>query len=197
MAIWCGQPDLMGLCEGATVYVAARGPRSAVVVLDGDLDEAATRELMNTIWREAQRPQCRIVYIVLITLRGEIDNLTLYCNTTLGLLPERVATVAYLATCCGAGLYLAGRCHLHFASPTAIIGHAECWSADGTPREGLTDQMVALLEHELPDVHPRTWPRLVNHAINGEQAEALQIATCKRSVWDLCSLREGEGVATC
>lgn len=194
-ATWAGQPDRLGLADGTTVYVAARAPDRAVVVLDGDLSEPAMRGLMDAVWRESLRPKCRIIFLVFNTLRGEIDLLDFYCNTTFGPLPNRISTIAYLATCCGAGLYVASRCSLVVASPTAIIGHTECWSPASALDETGTAAMKAHLAHELPDVHPRSWNRLVGHAISGEEAEARGIVGgLRRTVWELCGLEEGESV---
>lgn len=192
-----GAPGWACSFEPGEVFVAARGPHSAVVCIDGFLTEATAAKFVNTVIGESARPGVRIVYSVFTSLNGELNNLGLHANA-LDLIPERVAKVAFLGAACGPALIMASRCDVILAARNAVIGQLDAWADDGTPEPALTASMQAHLAHQLPHVTPATWRRIESHAISAEEAEARGlVGGLYRSIWDRCSLREGEGVETC
>lgn len=194
---FCGYREWVCTFQEAEILVAARGPHSTVLAADGMLTTKAAGALVNAAIRESERPGVRLLYLVFISLNGDLNELTLIANG-LDQISDRVAKVAFLHAACGPALYLASKCDLRFAPGDGIIGHLECWGPDGRLEPELMASMSAHLAHQMPEVSPETWRRIASNGISGEEAEARGlVGGLWRSAFELAELREGEGVEAC
>ncbi len=175
----------------AEPIVLVRSGHASIVMAIGALNQWAMLKTALLVKREAQRPEVRIVYLLLGCLGGRLGAMSTAARE-LHEAGRHAAVVAYLhEVAYGPALWLAYQCGLVFANPVTQIGWIECASEDGETDCDATIGMVNDLAILNPRVSRSTWARLIRSGVTGEAAEATGIISdggLKRSVFELSGI---------
>ena len=178
-------------CPSVEPMVLTWNDTASIVFAAGELKQHDMLKLAALVLSEARRPDVRVVYVVSGIFSGRLGALRSTAET-LAEAREAAAVVAFLeGFAYGPSLWLAGQCHLVFASPCTSIGWLACYDQAGELDTEVTIGMVDALVTSNPDVPSATWPRLVESAVTAEQAEAIGIippGNLKRDVFALSGL---------
>jgi hypothetical protein len=173
----------------AEPVVLVRDGHKSLVFAAGALKEGTALKLAGLVLSEARRPEVRIVYVAIAVQGGRLGSLRT-CAQTLTAARRHAGVITYLAEVAyGPALWLAYQTDLVFAEPSCSIGWLECFDDAGEFDCQASMGMVLDLAELNARLDRQQWARLLQIAVNGEQAEATGIiGGLKRDVFQLSGI---------